>query len=631
LQDAVEKTLEAQKAAQAEQAQALLQGFDAQGLILKGISNIQTQQAQASAKTAKTAASNIQQVDKSLEAVFATLTDVVDDASLAFDNSEANLKSLASETTKQQKKLNSEIEKEQERAEKKRQDLIKKIGEEQAKIDQQNAARALDLQKQLSQAIINNIADEGEKAKAQEAFNFAERQNQRETQFNEIKALLKAQEDRLVEVYKEGSEEVIAFRAETAAKLAEIQGQFDAITEEEAILHQQKLTDIEKEGQDKRLQEAIEAQQTKLDALEVQYQTNVAILETNLAEQKASEEKSYQARLEAEKAFLMQKLDLIQQSIDNEVFLDEAAKNKLILQREQLNAQLAQLENQQTSKVEEEADKQKAARQKAVEDVFNNVSKGISAIGDLLNAANDAELKRFETQIENRQNNIEDLEAQLENASGLQAAFLEASIEEEVRQQENLLAQKEAIEKKAAKRNKAISIVQAIINTALGVSQALATLPPPASFITAAITGALGAVQVATIAAQPLATGGIVGKHITGQRVNRDNGDNVLTTLKTGEVVLNKAQQARIGGAPALKRAGVRGFASGGVVSAPNIQKSIATENNDLNGLISAINQKTDAINGRIDRMEVIFTTNTQSAIDEDKKQVKAIQTANKL
>ena len=104
-----------------------------------------------------------------------------------------------------------------------------------------------------------------------------------------------------------------------------------------------------------------------------------------------------------------------------------------------------------------------------------------------------------------------------------------------------------------------------------------------------------------------------------------------MTTLKAGEVVLNKAQQARIGGAPAFKRAGVTGFASGGVVSAPNIQKSIATENNDLNGLINAINQKTDAINGRIDRLEVIFTANTQTAIDEDKKQVKAIKTANKL
>jgi len=54
----------------------------------------------------------------------------------------------------------------------------------------------------------------------------------------------------------------------------------------------------------------------------------------------------------------------------------------------------------------------------------------------------------------------------------------------------------------AFKRNQVISIAEAIINTAAGITNALATLPPPFSFITAAATGVLGALQVKTIAKQ---------------------------------------------------------------------------------------------------------------------------------
>lgn len=48
---------------------------------------------------------------------------------------------------------------------------------------------------------------------------------------------------------------------------------------------------------------------------------------------------------------------------------------------------------------------------------------------------------------------------------------------------------------------KALGITSALINTAVGVTKALATLPPPASFITATATGLAGAAQVAAISA----------------------------------------------------------------------------------------------------------------------------------
>jgi hypothetical protein len=100
---------------------------------------------------------------------------------------------------------------------------------------------------------------------------------------------------------------------------------------------------------------------------------------------------------------------------------------------------------------------------------------------------------------------------------------------------------------KAAKEDKKIAIIQAIIQGALAVQRALASVPFPANLLAAIPTGIAAAAQIATIAAQPLAEGGVV----TGQRVNqkqniptRSNGDNVLAYVKRGEVVLNQRQQS---------------------------------------------------------------------------------------
>lgn len=165
---------------------------------------------------------------------------------------------------------------------------------------------------------------------------------------------------------------------------------------------------------------------------------------------------------------------------------------------------------------------------------------------------------------------------------------------------------------------KAAAIAQATINTYLGVSQALATLPPPASYIAAAATAATGIANVAKIVGTkagntkvdtsaassgktetpvltpitldtvaPFATGGLV---TGGIPVKRSNGDNVLATLRTGEVVLNKDQQRRLGGADTFASIGVPGFANGGVVSStiPGVQSSISRRANlDLGETIS--------------------------------------------
>jgi hypothetical protein len=90
-----------------------------------------------------------------------------------------------------------------------------------------------------------------------------------------------------------------------------------------------------------------------------------------------------------------------------------------------------------------------------------------------------------------------------------------------------------AAKRKAFKQQKAMNIISAIMNTAMAVGAAL-TLPPPASYIMAAVSGALGAVQIGIIASQQFkaAKGGVVPGSQSGM-------DSVNALLSPGETVIN--------------------------------------------------------------------------------------------
>lgn len=80
----------------------------------------------------------------------------------------------------------------------------------------------------------------------------------------------------------------------------------------------------------------------------------------------------------------------------------------------------------------------------------------------------------------------------------------------------DLAAKKAKIDRDVAKKEKALAITQAIINTAIGVTEALGSAAPPVNFILAALTAAAGAVQIATIKSQSFAEGGVVTKPTLG-------------------------------------------------------------------------------------------------------------------
>lgn len=152
----------------------------------------------------------------------------------------------------------------------------------------------------------------------------------------------------------------------------------------------------------------------------------------------------------------------------------------------------------------------------------------------------------------------------------------------------NSLGQIGRLNKENTLLSKSLSSAQALINTYLGVTEILSqksTLPSPFDYITKAVNVAavlgsgLSAVrQIGSVSG--FANGGLTGTRIgpgMGTTISRSNGDNMLATVKTGEVILNQSQQARLGGAATFAKIGVPGFATGGVTGTFETASASAT------------------------------------------------------
>jgi hypothetical protein len=268
-------------------------------------------------------------------------------------------------------------------------------------------------------------------------------------------------------------------------------------------------------------------------------------------------------------------------------------------------------------------------RQEYIDATANSILSVTDIISTFQQARAQKEAEAINEQITNTENNIAELEAKAEKASGLRKKRIEKDIEAQKQLLVQQQAEAEAIRLKAAKDEKKIALIQAIIQGALAVQRALASVPFPANLLAAIPTGIAAAAQIATIAAQPLAEGGVV----TGQRVNqkqniptRSNGDNVLAYVKRGEVVLNQRQQSLLGGSPTFRRIGIKGFADGGLVPPISAPIQAISGNNDLSNFLQVIEAKTDAINNRIDRLQAYVVSDdiARDLAEGNKLKVKA-------
>jgi hypothetical protein len=401
-----------------------------------------------------------------------------------------------------------------------------------------------------------------------------------------IELEIQNEEDRTEAAIKAENER---FKELRAARNANFQKTIDDAVQREAQIralfgdNSQELKDFEEQTAQS-LRDIQDKNNQIAEAQEKEHQENLQAIRDNAAKEE----------LEAKKALF-------------EIEIEE--EDKEALEREEREAE--ESDNRIKRQIEN-AKATKAAVISAVQGVFDGISQ-IAAI------AAEAEQAQFQKAIDDRQKNIDSLNEDLQDATGLQKKFLEQQIENEKKAQEEINKQAEKARKEAAEGQKAVAIIQAIINTALAVTQALGSSPPPASFILAAAAGAAGAVQIASIAAQKFAFGGIAE---TGGVLNGPShaaggipfsvGGRLGFEAEGGEAIINKKSTEMF--KPLLSRINEAGggvsFQTGGLLGAPIAPPSVATTTNqtqqNFDNVLNAFNEQTTAINNRIDRIQVL-------------------------
>jgi len=338
-------------------------------------------------------------------------------------------------------------------------------------------------------------------------------------------------------------------------------------------------------------------------------------------------------------AFNDAEAQLLDENGQLKVDITQEEYDKILLARQKLFTELAIVEKKQTDDVAKNAEEQKKIKQDQFEQILGYFKDGLDILTEAFDIANERQQAAFDADIERSQERQGYLQQELDNSFGLRRRYFQQQLDAEIANQQKIEKAKEEAIKKAAKREKAIAIIQSLINTALAISKAN-TLIPPANIPAMIQAAIIGAAQTALIAAQPLAEGGVVGKlggeivqFADGGRVTSkgnikplSNGDNVLATLKTGEIVLNKEQQGRIGYS-ALKAAKIPNFALGGVVGAPSgfLQDSLNRANNEMNKM-QVMESLIVETQNRIDRIQVVYTASTDDDVEKGRSERKEIR-----
>jgi hypothetical protein len=184
-----------------------------------------------------------------------------------------------------------------------------------------------------------------------------------------------------------------------------------------------------------------------------------------------------------------------------------------------------------------------------IQQIYNYVATAMSGV------INQAQVNA-EIAIENEyKKRLDYINKTITNEDAKQKAIMALEAEYEIK--------KSAARAAAAKSAKAMSIMEAMVNTAVAVTSALKVFPPWLGIALAAVVGALGAVQVGLIAAQPipLAEGATFEKPTLLQNVlvGERRPEYLLDKPKLTDIVRDALRMPAFMGAPAMAMAGAGG------------------------------------------------------------------------
>lgn len=407
-----------------------------------------------------------------------------------------------------------------------------------------------------------------------------------------------------LEAEKTSNKELSKLSKQQADQRKQINVLVDAQIEQLLIEHRQTLSTIDQKYDAESLSDLKKVNDLKLTELDSFYQLEELKIRNKVVNDLITEEQAQAQLLAIRKKYLEDKLALIDQETTEGKIKAQELVNEIdaLTQDDTGKSVVAKL----LSITDEEAE---LLKQKA----FSLANEIADTIANIQQTKRDKEVRDEAKSNEDKKNDaITTYNQQLKDGVITQEEYnaLKSDLDIEYDQL------KENLERKAFERNKKAAIAQAAVNGSLAILNVLAT--NKGGLISRAIEVAFVALQtglqIAAINAQEFATGGLV---LSGQRVpsnaknisTKANGDNVLATVRAGEVVLNEQQQNALGGARTFAAIGVPGFVNGGLIppsyftpfAPPQITPSggVVSVSGGLNEL--QFNQLLDSVNSRIE------------------------------
>lgn len=350
-----------------------------------------------------------------------------------------------------------------------------------------------------------------------------------------------------LEVVQKGSKEELAlklrqldFQREAEIDAAEKTGEDVFAIDQKFASKKQQILEENAAYQVQLIAENAAAEQIVRDQ---QYQTDMLALKKQLAERQITQKEF------AEREYLLT-LDYVQKT--NEAAIDALElelqadnlsaedRKKIAEELQRLKAEFAQKEAEaEISAIEKVAkadDKAHKDRMRSLQNWLQTAQQAIGNIGDLIATVYDGQITKIEDEQdandEAYDRDIERIEKQVEYGvlSEEEAEIRKRAAKEKTEaKNRELEKKKQDLARKQAIWDKATSIAQAGIATALAITKSLP------NFVLAAIVGAMGAIQVATIAATPIpsyAEGTKTGVHPGGKALVGDAGKREVVMYK---------------------------------------------------------------------------------------------------
>ena len=345
-------------------------------------------------------------------------------------------------------------------------------------------------------------------------------------------------------IAEEGSEEELSIRLEilekqkeAEIKAAESNGADISLIEQKFLNEKRKLYEEYAADEVEEIAKSAAAQQVVRNAM---YNSEMKDMEKAFAAGLISREEYENKKAEITERFSIDTAKAAVSSLEEQLAVEELSADDREAIAEKLQKAKADLANAEAEaeiaaieRIKNEEEKSYKERVKNAQMWMGVASDAIEAVGDLMSALYEKDIEDIEKQQEANEEaynaDVERIDALVENgvlSTEEGEARKRAAEAETAKKNEELENEKVKLQQKQAKWQKGVQIAQTGIATARGIMEAW-QLGPIIGAVMAAIIAAMGAVQIATIAATPIPAykeGTKNGGHIGGLAIVGDGG-----------------------------------------------------------------------------------------------------------